>query len=91
MRKQIEYVRIAYLTGGSKRRKRVWAKVLSRKFPERGPLAGREVVTYLLVNVEGEDVRDNGPSLLIGTKDDDVFEQPARMNLTYAQLELAQG
>lgn len=88
MSKRIEYVRIAYLTGGSKRRKRAWAKVLSRKFPERGPLAGREVVTYRLVTKEGEDVRDNGPSLLLATKGDDVLESPAQMNLTYAELEL---
>jgi len=81
-------VRIAYLTGGSKRRKRAWAKVLSRKFAERGPLAGREVVTYLLVRSDGDDLRDNGPSLLIGTNGDDVIEQPAKMNLDYAELEL---
>ena len=88
MKKPIEYVRIAYLSGDSKRRKQAWAKVAGRRLLERGQFAGHEIVTYVLVNKEGEDVRDNGPSLLIAIKGEDVNERPARMNLTYAELEL---
>ena len=80
-----EYVRLTYLPAGARRRRTVWAVVVSRK-PER--------VTYLECDQEGETTH------AVGTKDglpverqhiiiatpQEVRERPAHMDLKYAML-----
>jgi len=81
------YVRITFLPHGAKRRRTTWAV----KLKESG-----DRVTYLACDKYGETEQDMGmkdgipverKELILCLKSE-VKEQPARMDLTYAELEL---
>jgi hypothetical protein len=81
-----EYVRLSFAPAG-KRRRSVWAVVLSRK---------PGTVTYAECTEEGDTTFDGGTKdglpveqrrLIIATPSE-VRERPARMNLKYASLEI---
>lgn len=78
-----EYVRLSFLPAGAKRRRSVWALVMSRK---------PNLVTYREVSREGdEDFEVAGGIVqqrIIIARPFEVVEKPAKINLTYAELEV---
>ena len=87
-----EYVRITLPPkDGQKRGKAIWARVIRRTSTR---------VTYLEVSRDGEEERDLGTNAdsvpveqkhMIVACPGDLCEQPARMNLTYAELEVVKS